>query len=562
MQDFRTIRPLYGPWPFSPLVRRAIGRAGACIFAIGIAWQAPASAALFPPASKPPVVQTSQGMVGGKLLNGTRAFLGIPYAAAPVGDRRWQPPQDPPGWTGTRQAATAGSPCPQPKNVVGDSGANEDCLFLNVHVPDDIGEGDKLPVIVWLHGGGFLTGSGSLYDLSHLSRKARAVVVSVNYRLGAFGFFRLPGQSVDDKGAAANFGLLDQQAALRWVQREIGRFGGDASRVTVAGQSAGGASACMHMVAPGSRGLFHRAIMQSGLCTPVASPTPEALEASAAKLATDLGCPPGAGQLACLRAKPAADVLAASATGPGVFGTGLIWAPVPDGASLPGDPAQLVREGRFQRVPMIVGTTHDEGRFFVAMDYHLKTLLPVSSRQMAEAYDRAAEGDDTFAATLAGVYTAKAYGTRDKALGALVTDILSSCKTLSRIEEMARHTTVYQYEFSEPSTPGMFDPYMAMGAFHAVELRYLFQVKLAGPTFNLPLSGAQQKLADTMVAYWGSFAATGRPEAPGAPAWPAFSPGSPAPSSLMLSSTGIRLFDAASFREDHRCAVWGDRGPK
>jgi para-nitrobenzyl esterase len=518
-----------------------------------------ASAQLSQPSAVPPIVQTSQGAVSGKLLNGTRTFLGLPYAVPPVGTLRWQPPSAAPSWTGTRQSTTAGSPCPQPKNVVAGNGFTEDCLYLNVHVPADIGN-EKLPVIVWIHGGAFLTGSNSLYDLSHMARKAHAVVVAINYRLGAFGFFRLPDDGTEPNRPPANFGLMDQQAALRWVKNEIGRFGGDASRVTLMGQSAGGASGCMHMVAPASAGLFHGLIMQSGLCRPVGSPTTEGLENTAAQLGRSLGCSQGPGQLECMRTKPAGDVLAASATSGRVIDTGLLWAPVPDGVTLMEDPTQMVREGRFQRVPVMMGSNHDEGRFFVAVDYHIRTLLPVTTRQMNEAFERVSEGDAAFATTLASTYTAKAYGSRDKALGALITDIVASCKIMDFAEDLARHTPVYFYEFNEPSTPGMIDPYMGMGAFHAVELRYLFQVKLAGPTFNLPLSKAQQKLADTMVSYWAGLAAQGAPQAPGAPAWPRFAP--TAPSSLSLASSGIKLFDARAFREDHQCAVWGDRRPK
>lgn len=537
----------------------------ACLaFGLLAAWTAPPAHAflslLSKPVMAPSTVQTSQGPVAGKVANGARAFLGIPFAAPPVGDRRWQAPQAAQPWTDTRQATTPSADCMQPNNAIAGKVMAEDCLYLNVHLPDDIGPGERLPVMVWLHGGGFLTGSGGTYDMAQLARKGRVVVVSPNYRLGALGFFRLPEQGpATGEAAPANIGLMDQQAALRWVQSEIGQFGGDPSRVTLFGQSAGAAAVCMHMVAPGSAGLFQRAIMQSGLCTPVGAPNAPQLATHSARLAEAVGCPPVAGQMDCLRAKPAADIVAASASDGDVLSGGLNWAPVADGVTLPADPTRMVREGRLQRVPVLMGSNRDEGRYYVAMSYHLKNLLPVSSKQFDEALTRGTEGDAALAARAAEIYTPRAYGTRDKALGALITDLLFVCRVMRQTEDLAEQTEVYHYEFSEANTPGMFNPFMVMGAFHAVELRYIFQTKLAGPTFNLPLSAAQQKLADQMLGYWAGFAASGQPRLDGAPAWPRFAPSSA--TSLVFQSKGLTLTHAAAFRADHHCELWDGRSP-
>jgi para-nitrobenzyl esterase len=498
-----------------------------------------------------PAVQISQGAVSGKLLNGVREYLAIPYAAPPVGELRWQSPQAPAGWSGTRDGTAFGSRCPQPKSAISAESTNEDCLFLNVHVPDDIGAA-KLPVMVWIHGGAFMLGAASDYDMSTLAQKGRAIVVSVNYRLGAFGFFRQT--ELAAQSPVANFGLQDQQAALRWVKSQINRFGGDPTRVTIFGESAGGASVCMHLVSPQSSGLFHRAISESGPCKLLTDTNTASMEAQAAAMGNTVGCPSAAGQLACMRQKSAADILGASGVTGSMMNAGVRWAPITDGVTLPGSPADLVSNGLFNRVPVIFGSNHDEGRFFVATEYHLANLLPISTAQLNETITKAAAGDTAFAQQLTSTYTAKAFGTKDKAMGGLVTDELFSCNVMRDVEALSRYVPTYQYEFTEAKTPGILDPYMSMGAFHGAELRYLFQAKLPGPTLNVSLSTAQQALADQMVRFWGQFAATGNPNSAGSTAWPSFKSGQS--SSLALTSAGTTGFAASAFKADHNCAMW------
>ena len=504
-------------------------------------------------AAAPPVVQTSQGAVSGKLINGVRAYLGIPFAAPPVGALRWQAPASPASWSNTRDGTAFGTRCPQPGTAISAASSNEDCLLLNVHAPDDIGA-QKLPVMVWIHGGAFELGSASDYDMTTLASKGRAVVVSVNYRLGVFGFFKQT--ELNGRGGAANFGLQDQQAALRWVKSQIGRFGGDASRVTIFGESAGGASVCLHLVSPGSGGLFHRAISESGPCRLLSDTGGAAMEAGAARLGASVNCPEGPGQLACMRNTPAADLLAQLASsGKLLTATGVRWAPVEDGVTVTGSPAALVQAGRFHRVPTLFGTNHDEGRMFVATEYHLTNLLPVSSKQLEAAITETAQTTGVLSKTLTDAYTSSNYGTRDKALGALFTDSRFSCNGIRDAEALTRFVPTYYYEFTEPKTPGNIDPYMALGAFHGAEMRFLFQAKLPGPLLNLPLSSAQQKLADQMARYWGQFAATGNPNVVGQPLWSRFS--ATAATVLNLDSKGVSSTLADSFKTDHRCGIWG-----
>jgi para-nitrobenzyl esterase len=500
--------------------------------------------------ASPPVVQTSQGAISGVLTNAVRAYLGIPYAAAPVGDLRWQSPQPPKKWSGTRNGTAFGSRCAQPKSIVSPESTEEDCLFLNVHVPDDIGH-SKLPVMVWIHGGAFLSGSASDYDMTTLAKTGRAVVVSINYRVGAFGFFRHP--ELVAQHTSSNLGLQDQQAALRWVQSQIERFGGDPSRVTIFGESAGGVSACLHLVSPQSKGLFHRAIAQSGPCNLLTTTTPAAMQAQSTTLGTKLACPEGPGQLACMRQKSAAELVATSVPNGNEVDADIRWTPVRDGISLTGNPAQQVQRGQFTRVPVMIGSNHDEGRLFVATEYHQAFQWPVVPAQFTAVVNRVAGSDTAFAQQLASTYNSTNYGTLDLAFSALLTDYYFSCDTMHDAEALSRYVPTYSYEFTEPNTPAPYDPLMPLGAFHGADLRFIFQSNQLAGTTTGPLSTAQQKLADQMVQYWGRFAATGNPNSARTPLWPIFN--ARYPSSQGLDSAGISIFNKQRFNTEHQCSV-------
>lgn len=540
------------PWTTQALRRIAFRALGAALMiSAGAQAQTSNGPGTSAPASVPPIVQTGQGPVSGKLISGVRAYLGIPYAAPPVGELRWQPPQPPARWSGTRDGTAFGDRCAQPLSPLSPESANEDCLFLNVHVPDGIGR-EKLPVMVWIHGGAFLSGSAAEYDMTKLAQKARAVVVSINYRLGAFGFLRQP--ELVAQNTSSNLGLQDQQAALRWVESQIGRFGGDASRVTIFGHSAGSVSVCLHMVSPQSKGLFHRAILQSGACHLLTATPAAVMQAQTVALGVKLGCPEGPGQLSCMRQKPALDVMRQSVpNGNEVNGVDLRWTPVQDGITLKGDPDQLVQQGKFHRVPVIVGTTHDEGRLFVASEYHLANLAPVNEADVNAHIGRITSPDSALAARLRSTYTAQAYGTLDLAFSALLTDHYFACDAMRDAEAFSRHVPTYNYEFTEPSASNP-DPLMPLGAFHGLELIYLFQNNQVMPESMDALSGAQLKLSEQMIRYWGRFAAMGHPNAFLPPYWPRFK--ARQPSSLNLNSKSLAVFGAAAFRKDHQCAVF------
>jgi len=264
-------------------------------------------------ARDPLVVQTASGAVRGVVRNGTLEFRGIPYAAPPVGALRWALPQPAAPWTGTLDASSFRSACPQVARYgLTEASEDEDCLYLNVTVPlsgagRNVAEA-KRPVFVWIHGGAFVGGSSSLYRLDEIARSGDVVVVSMNHRLGVFGFMPHPAFGAEHNGA---YGLEDQRLAMRWVRENIAAFGGDPDNITLAGESAGGASVCMHLIAPEeTSGLFHRAAVQSAGCV---LPLRRVEESSrlGQKVAERVGCGDPATALACLRSKPVAELLAA-----------------------------------------------------------------------------------------------------------------------------------------------------------------------------------------------------------------------------------------------------------
>jgi para-nitrobenzyl esterase len=320
-----------------------------------------------------PVVRTTEGAVQGIVRNGISEFLGIPYATPPVGDLRWRPPQAHAAWTDTLEAKKNGNTCPQITELgvfAGPVSVTEDCLYLNIFTPHTNGKGNgkKLPVLLWIHGGGLFDGESNDYDASALVKGGSAgptVVVTINYRLGLLGYLGHP--ALDAEGHDfGNYGLMDQQEALRWVQRNIAAFGGDPGNVTVGGQSAGSTSTAANVISPASAGLLHRAIFQSG---PLLTVAPLALAeqrgADFAK-AADCGTDASAQAAACLRALSVDKILSlqgtAAANGPYV--TGLMV----DGKVLPISGDEAWRTGKFNRMPIMNGPVADEGAFTASID--------------------------------------------------------------------------------------------------------------------------------------------------------------------------------------------------
>ncbi|MFI6039167.1 carboxylesterase family protein [Streptomyces sp. NPDC051315] len=303
------------------------------------------------PGSRPlsAVVQTADGKIRGTHRTGYDAWLGIPYAADASGAGRWKAPRPAAKLSGVRDATSFSSRCAQ--NSGWDPGyektvTTEDCLDLNVYVPDTARA--RTPVVVWIHGGGFTGGAGQDTNPGRFVTQTGAIVVTLNYRLGVLGTLNIPQPQAEGKDGPGNYGLLDQQAALRWVHANIDRFGGDPKNVTLAGQSAGAGSVCDHLASPTAKGLFSRAVLMSGGCSLQSAASGRAQSTAFVK---EAGCA-AADVLACLRAKPAADLLAAQKTA-GV-------SPSVGGRAFPVDPATAVRTGQFNRVPVMLGQTNSE----------------------------------------------------------------------------------------------------------------------------------------------------------------------------------------------------------
>ena len=472
------------------------------------------------------LVQGAEAAVGGIV-----AFKGIPFAAPPVGELRWRPPVPVVPWDGVRAAGEAGPICVQGGGQ--GVGQSEDCLFLNVWAPAETAE--PLPVLYWIHGGGYTGGSGStsIYDGSRLAADG-AVVVTVNYRLNVFGFLAHSALSAESPhGASGNYGLLDMVAGLEWVRDNIAAFGGDPGRVTIFGESAGGGAVMSVMLMPQSRGLFHGAIAQSnwihGWDRPLAGDagdlTPAEAQGTAVAAALGAGDLAPDAALAAMRAAPAADVLAAIGAGAGspFLRAGHVWAPNVDGWAIPDDPLAMYAEGRQHPVPLVVGMNGNEGSL----------MTRGFSMDGAESFAAHVESvyPDGFAADLLAHYGVTDETVRD-GFDYLVHDLYFAGPVRAHARHQAAVAPVWMYHFTRvPPTPWG----EALGAHHAAELVYVFGTLTTSdepgerPLGLSPLGDFTEVdtgLSDAMRAYWVRFAAAGDPNGPGLPAWPAWEPAS------------------------------------
>jgi len=508
-------------------------------------------------------------VVGREGRYGGHAWLGIPYARPPLGALRWRAPQPAPAWEGTRPALASGSPCVQLASALGGaSGAdegeptgNEDCLFADVYAPrfapDEVPRGEaRLPVMVWIHGGGNTIGEAGFYDGSKLASAHRVVVVAVNYRLGPLGWLRHPALAAPDASDAersGNFGTLDLVQALRWVRENAPAFGGDPNRVTIFGESAGGTNVVTLLLAPAARGLFHRAIVQSGGTTAydlveaearreqgghawssreaIASllvkaglaPDREAAHRKAEAMAPEeLG--------AWLRARPASELLLAYDER---FG-GMLEMPrvFRDGAVLPADDFAIAlrRPGARAPVPVVLGTNRDEVKLFMALDpERVRRFLFLRFVRDRESYERDA-----------------AYGSRGwKASGA---DELAAAMA----EAGGPPAYLYRFDWDElPTILGM-DTAQLLGAAHGFEIPFVFGHfelgRLGRGLFRESNRPGREALSGQMMSYWAAFAYDGDPgrgRGGELPSWPAWSePGAPGGRFLVLDTAeggGLRV---------------------
>lgn len=496
-------------------------------------------------------VHVHDGLLRGSVLADHRVFAGIPYAAPPTGDRRWRAPHPAEPWPGIRDATKPGNPCPQRGNgsaggaasVIGD----ENCLYLNVTTPAAGDRDARLPVMVWLPGGGFVSGAGSDYDPARLAAQGQVVVVTLNYRLGALGF--LLDRDLGADPAAGNFGLADQQAGLRWVRENIGAFGGDPRNVTLFGQSAGAYSVCAQLASPAAQGLFHKAIIQSGPCGNDFV-TADVAEQHGARTAAALGC--GTTDVAaCLRNTPMRNLVGLDAAQ--VFtATGRLrdmpWTPVAGTPILPEQPLRALRTGSGPTIPLIQGTTREEMRPFVALENDMRGR-PVTEATYPAIIDRVFGAD---AAAVLAEYPPTHYPTAGIALATVLTDWsekLGACAALPADDAAARLTPVYAYEFTQDD--GQRIGGFPLGAPHSAELPYLFDGGFEAPG-TAPTGPPRLALARQLITYWSSFARTGNPNTDGSPNWPAYQAGGPV-LSLAADRSALRPVD---FVAEHHCAFW------
>lgn len=483
-------------------------------------------------------VTTESGPVRGIRAGAFDAYPGIPYAAPPLGELRWRPPRPYGRWQGVLEASGFGSECTQPGSTPGDVAGSEDCLFLNVYRPRGPAR-DHLPVMVWIHGGALTIQSGAFDVPPAVLEGDDVVVVSMNYRLGVLGFFAHP--AIDAEGHVnANYGLMDQQRALEWVRDNIAAFGGDPERITIFGTSAGALSVYSHLASPTAAGLFQRAIAQSGSYQGLASYQTSivplaAAEAAGASFASALGC----STASCLRGLPVERIVAAE---PGNS------YPIIDGTVLVRTPGEAFASGAFNRVPVIAGTSHDDYRFVVAIDYDFGPG-PLTAAGYPAAVARMLElpVSDPFVTTVLGEYPLDQYGGNASiALGAAGTDRVFACPALDGDRSLSQWTTTYAYEFDDEHAPSFFDRPVSfpLGAYHSSEVLYLLDTHL--------LDAAQLELSRAWIRYWTTFAATGDPNSPGAPEWPPFD----ATAARMQSMKPPAPAAKSGFAADHRCSFW------
>lgn len=483
-------------------------------------------------------VETANSTITGIANKDGSQFLGIPFAQPPVGALRWQPPQPVTDFPEQFAATEFGSNCPQAPSPFGQPSLNEDCLYLNVYRPKGNFNGNRrVPVMVWIHGGAFTYGGGELYDPTPLTDKG-VMVVTINYRIGALGFMAHPAlTATSSSGTSGNFGIMDQQAALQWVQDNIEDFGGDADNVTVFGQSAGGLSTHAHLASPGSAGLLDKAIIQSGAYL-LEQPTMQEWEYLGLGVAAQAGCADQSP--ACLRSLPVETILANQ--DPGALG----WLPIVDGNVLPTTMKAALASGDFNQVPVMEGTTKDEYTMFTALSYDLtgNPLTPATYQDAIIELGFPA----AIAPLIALLYPPFLYENTGAAFSAMGTDMLFSCNSQTSMNLLSQYVPVYGYEFADRNAPYTSLPPVSFsyGAVHGSEIQYVMNTVGGGE-----LDKNQQKLSKQMIKFWSNFAKTGNPNGE-LTVWHSYSPAV----QTMMSLQPPQALPTYTFAYDHKCGIW------
>jgi para-nitrobenzyl esterase len=509
----------------------------------------PAPAAPPPSAPDPAIATTTEGKVAGNAAADVVSFLGIPYAQPPVGALRWAPPQAPVAHADTLKATAFGSACAQAPGV--EPSSSEDCLYLNVWKPAGAKPGDRLPVVFYIHGGAFTLGSGAMGP-SPLAKQG-VVVVSFNYRLGALGYLANKALRAANKdGSLGNFAVMDQLAALGWVQRNIAAFGGDAGSVTLWGTSAGATQSFSLLQSPKAKGLFHRAVMQSGGGAEYSNPSMENALAVGDTAVANWGCGNAADLVACLRALPVSALLAQG---------GLKWRPTVDAQVLTQVPSRAFLTGNFNQVPVMIGGVYDEGTLFV--DTKLDAAVyPFYLRGLAPA------GFDTRA--IEAAYPISNYAVPAQGVARAIGDAMYACGNSARRDALSAWVPVYGWELTDPqlSFPANAASFY-YGTAHGMDSFYLTGTTdtlgtypyfdQAGTTPDADTTSQRKALAAQMLTYLLNFAKNGDPNGDGrniATRWPRFM-GAADRALIDFTYPAIKTSSNA-FEHTHRCdTLWG-----
>lgn len=458
-----------------------------------------------------------RGIIGGE-KNNIRIFKGIPFAMPPVGELRWKAPKPAAAWNGVRDCEEFGCSCPQPEieflgRVVNKT--DENCLYLNIWTPISAGSGGHLPVMVWIHGGGYTTGSGAQasYNGEKFAEKG-VVLVTINYRLGPFGFFAHPLLSKEsENGVSGNYGLLDQIAALKWVKKNIASFGGNPECVTIFGESAGASSVTCLMVCPLAKGLFHRVIAESGFAGGLtglkSAPGARAsMEQIGENIVRKLKLENETDLLKKLRSLTPGEILETSDAVTGLFGKGNKFRPCVDGYVLPDYPWILFEKGVQADIPFITGTNADEGSIFIKK-FNIKKTAGYKFLINAIFRDNAGK--------IFSFYPVADRSDITPALSSLVSDMSFIMPARFAARSMGKlKSKSFLYNFTRLPEGAK---KLGMGAFHSIELRYVFG-NMSGS--KLSFNDTDAKLSEIISAYWINFAATGDPNGKGLPEWPAY----------------------------------------
>jgi para-nitrobenzyl esterase len=481
------------------------------------------------------VVQTESGKLRGVTDQGAEEFLGIPYAAPPVRDLRFAPPAAPARWTGVRDADRQAPACLQfqPSGVREEQAVSEDCLYLDVYRPRHTSPRDKLPVMVWFHGGGNTQGTGVIYGGQTMADKTNTVIVTINYRLGALGFLAHPALSAETRGGSGNYATMDQIQSLKWVRDNIRGFGGNPGNVTIYGQSAGGQAVCTMLTSPAAKGLFAKAIVQSMGCTTTRI-TLAAGEASGVTYAQAVGCTDAATVTTCLRKAWPGTLIANQANYRGGQKVG--------GSILPLQFNDALAQDAWNKVPVMTGSMKSENRL-------LSTALAGITAQGYVDRVRSTYGDR--ADQVLSLYPLSDFKSPYDAITQVQTDAGFACGVERNARALTTRVPTYRYEFNDPTSPTLYGfriPGEDMSNGHSAELAYLFDFTLG----EGPLTASQRKLSDQMMRYWATFARTGDPSYRGAPTWPTYGE----QQRVMQLRSGANSAVIRTFDQAHHCGFW------